>query len=73
MKRRWLPFSLLVAVWMALALWAGAALAGGPAEADVATPASPPSTPSVAVENVGANMHPIPTPRTSRPGRTLLA
>jgi hypothetical protein len=37
-----------------------------------ATPASLPSTPKVADENVGAKMHPMPTPRTSRPGRTLL-
>jgi hypothetical protein len=36
------------------------------------TPASPPSTPRVAIENAGAKMHPIPTPRTSRPGETLL-
>jgi hypothetical protein len=35
-----------------------------------ATPASEPSTPSVAVLNAGAKMQPIPTPRTSNAGST---
>jgi hypothetical protein len=57
MKRRWRPFSLLMAVWMAFALWA--AVAG----ADVSPPPEPQPT-----EAVSEVVNPAQPPRSEGPG-----